>query len=64
MAFPEQCEVFFDNCRVPQSGRVGAENDGWTVAKHLLKHERGGGNAASPTLMPAMLERARRDAAR
>jgi alkylation response protein AidB-like acyl-CoA dehydrogenase len=40
--FPEQCEVFFDNVRVPQSGRVGAENDGWTVAKHLLKHERGG----------------------
>jgi len=40
--FPEQCEVFFDNARVPQSGRVGAENDGWSVAKHLLKHERGG----------------------
>lgn len=40
---PEQCEVFFDNVRVPQSGRVGAENDGWSVAKALLKHERGGG---------------------
>jgi alkylation response protein AidB-like acyl-CoA dehydrogenase len=40
--FPEQCEVFFDSVRVPQSGRVGRENDGWTVAKHLLKHERGG----------------------
>ena len=48
--FPEQCEVFFDNVRVPQSGRVGEEDDGWTVAKHLLKHERGG-SAASPTLM-------------
>lgn len=47
--FPEQCEVFFDNVRVPQSGRVGAENDGWSVAKHLLKHERGG-SAQSPTL--------------
>ncbi|MEW4467318.1 acyl-CoA dehydrogenase family protein [Parasphingorhabdus sp. JC815] len=47
--FPEQCEVFFDNVRVPQSGRVGEENDGWAVAKHLLKHERGGG-AKSPTL--------------
>lgn len=45
--FPEQCEVFFDNVRVPQSGRVGAENDGWSVAKHLLKHERGG-SAQSP----------------
>ncbi|BBZ77264.1 acyl-CoA dehydrogenase [Mycolicibacterium anyangense] len=39
---PEQCEVFFDNVRVPQSGRVGAENDGWSVAKQLLRHERGG----------------------
>lgn len=48
--FPELCEVFFDNVRVPRSGRVGAENDGWTVAKHLLKHERGGG-AQSPALM-------------
>ncbi len=45
--FPEQCEVFFDNVRVPQAGRVGAENDGWTVAKQLLKHERGGA-AQSP----------------
>ncbi|PWR25321.1 acyl-CoA dehydrogenase family protein [Zavarzinia aquatilis] len=46
---PEQCEVFFDNVRVPQSARVGAENDGWSVAKHLLKYERGGG-AVSPSL--------------
>ena len=45
----EQCEVFFDDVRVPQSGRVGAENDGWTVAKQLLKHERGG-SAQSPAL--------------
>ncbi|MEM6474653.1 MAG: acyl-CoA dehydrogenase family protein [Pseudomonadota bacterium] len=60
--FPEQCEVFFDNVRVPQSGRVGAENDGWTVAKHLLKHERGG-SAASPTLM-RYCERARGAAAK
>lgn len=47
---PEQCEVFFDNVRVPQSGRVGAENDGWSVAKHLLTHERGGAAANSPAL--------------
>lgn len=60
--FPEQCEVFFTDCRVPQSGRVGEENDGWSVAKHLLKHERGGGSAASPTLM-RYLERARQAAA-
>ncbi len=60
--FPEQCEVFFDNCRVPQSGRVGAENDGWSVAKHLLKHERGG-SAASPTLV-RYLDRAKEAAAK
>ncbi|MEM1052127.1 MAG: acyl-CoA dehydrogenase family protein [Pseudomonadota bacterium] len=59
--FPEQCEVFFDNCRVPQSGRVGEENDGWSVAKHLLKHERGG-SAASPTLV-RYLDRAKEAAA-
>ena len=46
---PEQCEVFFDDVRVPQSGRVGEENDGWTVAKQLLKHERGG-SAQGPFL--------------
>lgn len=46
---PEQCEVFFTDVRVPQSGRVGAEGDGWSVAKQLLKHERGG-SAQSPML--------------
>jgi len=38
---PECCEVFFEDVRVPQSGRVGEENQGWSVAKHLLVHERG-----------------------
>jgi acyl-CoA dehydrogenase len=31
---------------VPKANRVGAENDGWTVAKYLLEFERGGGSAA------------------
>ncbi|MFC0283478.1 acyl-CoA dehydrogenase family protein [Camelimonas abortus] len=53
--FPEQCEVFFNNVRVPRANRVGAENDGWTVAKHLLKHERGG-SAASPGLLRSIAE--------
>jgi acyl-CoA dehydrogenase len=39
-------QVFFDNVRVPASGRVGEENQGWTVAKYLLEFERGGGSAA------------------
>ncbi|WP_106847806.1 acyl-CoA dehydrogenase family protein [Blastococcus sp. Marseille-P5729] len=37
----EQCEVFFNDVRVPQSGRVGEENDGWAISKHLLTYERG-----------------------
>jgi acyl-CoA dehydrogenase len=40
-------QVFFDNVRVPVSNRVGAENQGWTVAKHLLEYERGTGGAAA-----------------
>ena len=35
-------QVFFDDARVPASGRLSAENDGWSVAKHLLMFERGG----------------------
>jgi len=39
-------QVFFDQVRVPKAGRLGAENDGWTVAKYLLEFERGGGSSA------------------
>lgn len=39
-------QVFFDNVRTPAAGRVGEENQGWTVAKYLLEFERGGGSAA------------------
>ena len=35
-------QVFFDDVRVPKANRVGAENNGWTVAKYLLEFERGG----------------------
>ncbi len=40
-------QVFFDNVRVPVANRVGEENQGWTVAKHLLEYERGSGGVAA-----------------
>lgn len=43
-----QNQVFFDNVRVPKTNVLGRIDDGWTVAKYLLVHERGG--AAAPAL--------------
>ena len=43
-------QVFLDNVRVPAGMLVGAENDGWTVAKYLLEFERGGVAATARTL--------------
>jgi Acyl-CoA dehydrogenases len=34
------CEIFFDDVRVPVANRIGAENDGWSVARTTLGHER------------------------
>jgi len=34
------CETFFDQVRVPKAQLVGRENEGWTIAKYLLTHER------------------------
>ena len=39
-------QVFFENVRVPVANLVGAENDGWTVAKTLLTFERSSAYAA------------------
>jgi alkylation response protein AidB-like acyl-CoA dehydrogenase len=36
-------QLFFDNLRIPVANRMGAENEGWAVAKYLLEFERGGG---------------------
>ena len=30
---------------MPVDGRIGEENQGWTIAKYLLEHERGGTSA-------------------
>jgi len=43
-------QVFLDDVRVPAANRVGAENEGWTVAKYLLEFERGGTSATARTL--------------
>ena len=34
------CETFFDDVKAPASNLVGRLNDGWTIAKRLLQHER------------------------
>jgi alkylation response protein AidB-like acyl-CoA dehydrogenase len=53
-------QVFFDNVRVPQSGRLGEEDQGWSVAKYLLEFERAVAYAAGLT---AALDKARQMAA-
>ena len=34
------CQTFFDNVKVPKENLMGELNKGWTIAKHLLQHER------------------------
>ncbi len=34
------CQTFFDNVKVPKGNLVGELNNGWTIAKRLLQHER------------------------
>ena len=46
------CQTFFDNVRVPKRNLIGEVNQGWTIAKRLLQHERNmvagiGGNSAT-----------------
>ena len=46
-------QVFFDDVLVPVSNRIGDENGGWTVAKFLLEHERGG-SCMAPDMLVAI----------
>ncbi len=50
----EQCQVVFENVRVPQSNVVGKEHEGWAVTKYLLEFERGG-KPAAPALLQAIV---------
>jgi len=34
------CETFFDTVKVPKANLIGNLNEGWTIAKYLLTHER------------------------
>ena len=44
------CETFFTNVKVPKENLVGKLNQGWTIAKRLLQHERNGmGSRSEPT---------------
>lgn len=55
-------EVFFEDVRVPVSGRVGDEDAGWTVAKYLLEFERGGGSAPGLKVALGRVREAAREA--
>ena len=51
-------EVFFTDVRVPVENLVGEENQGWTIAKYLLTHERT--NIAGVGASRAALDRLKR----
>ncbi|HZU63660.1 MAG TPA: acyl-CoA dehydrogenase family protein [Novosphingobium sp.] len=50
--------VFFDDVKVPAANLVGEEGQGWTIAKFLLEHERGGSCHAPRLLADIALLRA------
>lgn len=55
-------QVFFEGVRVPVSGRLGEENQGWTVAKYLLEFERAVAYAAGLYAALDQLREAAREA--
>jgi acyl-CoA dehydrogenase len=55
-------QVFFEDVRAPVSGRLGEENQGWTVAKYLLEFERAVAYAAGLHAALDQLKAAAREA--
>ena len=55
-------QTFFDNAETGVENLIGAEGQGWTVAKYLLENERGG-SCAAPSLLAELgrIGRAARD---
>jgi alkylation response protein AidB-like acyl-CoA dehydrogenase len=49
------CQCFFDDVKVPKADLVGLPNRGWTIAKRLLQHERGGLSGLSTGSTPQRL---------
>ena len=45
--------TFFDNAETGVENLIGAEGQGWTIAKYLLENERGG-SCAAPSLLVAL----------
>jgi acyl-CoA dehydrogenase len=54
-------QVFFDAVRVPVANRVGAENEGWRIAKRLLEFERSGLYGPRTRRILARIERLARE---
>ena len=54
-------QVFFEDVRVPVSGRLGEENQGWSVAKYLLEFERAVAYAAGLSASLAEVTRIARE---
>lgn len=61
------CQLFFDDVKVEKPNLVGGENNGWSIAKRVLQHERSSvGNGqflAKGGSLPAVLQRFAHDAA-
>ena len=53
------CQTFFDDVKVPKQDLVHKVNDGWTVAKRLLQHERSGLSALANADSAGPMERIR-----